>query len=95
MFSLTICSRNNNTETGYKHTHVLKSSKAPMYFRNALFLYTLHTGNFSSTSATFQKKVFIESIIFCDSESFGKFGSKQPSLVSKETLATAVRKNFH
>lgn len=47
-------------------------------------------GIFSSTSATFQKKVLIEFIILCDSESLGRFGSKHPRRVSKDTLATAA-----
>lgn len=35
----------------------------------------------------------MESMIFWDSECFGRFGSRQPSLVSKDTRATAVGKN--
>lgn len=70
-------------------TYILKLSKASMYSRKALLWYILHIGNLSSTSGTFLKNVKIDFIIFCCSESSDKFRFKHPSLVSRETLATA------
>lgn len=46
-------------------------------------------GSLSSTSATFQKNVFIEFIILLASEFSGKSFSRLPSRISRATLTTA------
>lgn len=75
----------------YHTTHSVIVSRAVMYFFHVGVLKSLHSGNLSSRTPTFEKNVMTASINCCVSEVEEETcSSRQPRRMSRATRAIAV-----